>query len=265
MAAAGDDLRHHARVAIGGGEVEALVARPRPTSRRRSRARSCRRRAHPSRRRWRGDCWRCRRPSHAAQRPARSEVSSRYASRAVGDQERVVVRPVLVDVARAALPVRFDQRGDHLDRLRRAARRARGRGARGPCRSAPAPPSASRLKTVWLPMATPCSLRPCSKPQQPERPRADQTRAVSRDLRDLDVLCSAAARPAAWRCRGRCTSGCASAAGPVAVLGEQRRAVGGGAAERHQRIARDAQSHRGPPASPSRTAAVIAGSYPPKK
>ncbi len=47
-----------------------------------------------------------------------------------------------------------------------AARRARGRGGRGPCRAAPdrRRRGSSTVLTISLPMATPCSFTPCSAP-----------------------------------------------------------------------------------------------------
>jgi hypothetical protein len=83
----------------------------------------------------------------------------------IRDEERVVVRPVEVEVARPTLPVRLAQRGDDVERFGRAPRPLEPEPDEDPCRGVPSVPSGSRVKTVSFPIATRCSLTPCSSPQ----------------------------------------------------------------------------------------------------
>ena len=104
-----------------------------------------------------------------------------------------------------------------------------------PCR-----PSASLLNTVWLPIATPCSFSPCSKPHS-QNGREPITRAVSPAC-GISMYWQRRRVPGAWRCAGELHERLALGGRAVAVLGEQHGAVGGGAAERDQRIAGDAHA-----------------------
>ena len=115
MAAARDHHRRHARVAIGGGEVEArfgVLVPPAVGDRVLDRAVGQRVPigAYAEMVAGAADVL------HAAQRTAPIGGLEQIRRAAVGDEKRVVVRPVLVGIAGAALPVRFDQAADHLRR-----------------------------------------------------------------------------------------------------------------------------------------------------
>ena len=152
----------------------------------------------------------------------------------VGDEECVVIRPVEVQVSRAALPVRLDERRHHLERLARGAPALEPE----PDQIHPRQPDGGeRLAREHRLVADRDAMRVHAVLQspQPVRLRADDGMRLG-DLRHLEVLA------AQHRSRG-VTSGrqrddaLALARRPVAVLREEGHAVARGRCESDQGIA----------------------------
>ena len=230
VTAAGDDRRGETGVAKGGGEVEPFSRRRRCTTRPLARVRAAPAessvQSRPMVR------WLVALATSATRRSAqcRSEVSSRRRAR-VGDEEGVVVRPVLVEVARPPLAVLFQELADELRRPPRRRGALEAEADQIHSRQAAAAEGVPGEHGVVADRYA-VLVQAVLEAPQPEGARSDQARRLLY-LRDLEVL-------AAQRRAGRVVpSGeqhqrLAFVRRPVAVLGEQDGAVGGGVAERDQ-------------------------------
>ncbi len=142
----------------------------------------------------------------------RPEVSSTHASGGSAMMNELLYAPGLAVAREAALAVTLEQLRDDLLAPRPRCRRARGRAARDPSRAGRSPRAASRVYNASLPIATPRSFTPCSKPQS-HHGRLPSTASVSRHLRDRRRTGSAAGSPASCARRGARKSGWHSSGG----------------------------------------------------
>jgi hypothetical protein len=152
----------------------------------------------------------------------------------IPDEERVVVRPVEVEVARSALPVRLEE---HREDVERFARRA--------CPLEPEPdevhaeearrPERLAREDGLVPDRDPVLVDALLEPPEPVRLRPDDRRRL-RDLCELEILAADTRTglvPAPWQLHDALTL----ARRPVAVLREERHAVARRARQRDQRVA----------------------------